>query len=103
MKKLFFSLLFLAIVTFGYSQKWETSLDVAKSRSEQEQKNIVLVFSGSDWCIPCMKLEKYILESKEFIDYSQQHYVMLHADFPKKKATNCQTYCSTMSSISWCA
>jgi thioredoxin-related protein len=86
MKKLLFTLIFLSFVIFSFAQKWETSMDAAKRRSELEKKNIVLVFSGSDWCIPCMKLEKFILESKEFIDYSQQHYVMLHADFPKKKA-----------------
>ncbi len=86
MKKTFISSLLLLIVTFSNAQKWETSLEAAKNRSAEEKKNIVLVFSGSDWCIPCMKLEKYILESREFIDYSQQHYVLLHADFPKKKA-----------------
>lgn len=86
MIKLIISILFLLLLPAGYAQEWETSLDAAKTRSEQEKKSIVLVFSGSDWCIPCMKLEKYILESREFIDYSREHFIMLRADFPKKKA-----------------
>lgn len=87
MKKILISSILLFFVAICVqAQKWETNFEEAKSRSNQEGKNIVLVFSGSDWCIPCMKLEKFILESKEFIDYSQDHFVMLRADFPKKKA-----------------
>ena len=77
----------LMIVTTSLSaQKWETNFEVAKARAEKEGVNIVLVFSGSDWCIPCMKLEKNIWESQEFIKYSKDHFVLLRADFPKKKA-----------------
>lgn len=67
------------------AQKWETSFDAAKARSQKEGVNIVLVFSGSDWCIPCMKLEKNIWESPDFVEYSKAHFVLLRADFPKKK------------------
>ena len=77
----------LMIVTTSLSaQKWETNFEVAKARAEKEGVNIVLVFSGSDWCIPCMKLEKNIWESQEFIECSKTHFVLLRADFPKKKA-----------------
>ncbi|MEI7831224.1 MAG: thioredoxin family protein [Prolixibacteraceae bacterium] len=86
MKKLVTVSILLMVVTFVQAQKWETSFDVARSRSNQEGKNIVLVFSGSDWCIPCMKLEKFIWESQDFVDYSREHFVLLRADFPKKKA-----------------
>jgi len=61
-------------------------MEVAKAVSTREHKNIVLCFSGSDWCIPCMKLEKSIWESQEFKSYSREHFVLLRADFPKKKA-----------------
>lgn len=61
-------------------------METAKQKSVAGHKNIVLCFSGSDWCIPCMKLEKNILESKEFVEYSADHFVLLRADFPKKRA-----------------
>jgi thioredoxin-related protein len=86
MKRILFISILLFAVFFSQAQKWETSFDVAKSRSNQEGKNVVLVFSGSDWCIPCMKLEKFIWESPDFVDYSKDHFVLLRADFPKKKA-----------------
>jgi thioredoxin-related protein len=86
MKRILFISILLFAVFFSQAQKWETSFDVAKLRSNQEGKNVVLVFSGSDWCIPCMKLEKFIWESPDFVDYSKDHFVLLRADFPKKKA-----------------
>jgi len=75
----------LLIITTINAQKWETDLTTAKKRATDEKRNIILVFSGSDWCAPCMKLEKNIWESKEFINDSNNHFVLLRADFPKKK------------------
>ena len=82
------SVLIVFAVLLGLSveaQNWETNFDVAKQKATEEGRNIVLVFSGSDWCIPCMKLEKEIWESTQFIKDSNNHFVLLRADFPKKK------------------
>ena len=86
MKKLFLFACGLLWVTFISAQNWETNFETAKQKATEENRNILLVFSGSDWCIPCMKLEKNIWESKEFINDSNQHFVLLRADFPKRKA-----------------
>jgi len=86
MKKFLSVSILLLITTISMAQNWEKNFEIAKERSAKEGKNIVLCFSGSDWCIPCIKLEKTIWESKEFANYSQEHFVLLRADFPKKKA-----------------
>lgn len=67
------------------SQNWLTNFEEAKKLSSQTNKHIILVFQGSDWCAPCMKLEKEIFESPEFIKYSDEHFIMVKADFPKKE------------------
>lgn len=74
------------ILIFGsaMAQKWQTDFKKATELSAQENKPIVLVFSGSDWCAPCMKLEKEIWSTEEFINYSNEHYILLKADFPRK-------------------
>lgn len=69
-----------------HAQHWETDFNTAKQKAADENRNILLVFSGSDWCIPCMKLEKEIWHSSEFIKDSEKHFVLLRADFPKRKA-----------------
>lgn len=84
MKKLtyIFMFLFSIVVT---SQDWKNSFDDALKVSKNENKPVVLVFAGSDWCAPCIKLEKTIWQSEEFISYSKEHYVLFKADFPRKK------------------
>lgn len=68
-----------------FSQNWLTDFDEAKQIAQHNNQKIVLVFSGSDWCGPCIKLEKQIWTSDEFIAYSKTNFVMLRADFPRRK------------------
>ena len=75
----------LLVTTFGYSQNWKTNLEEAKNQAANENKNILVVFSGSDWCAPCMKLEKIVWKSDAFKTEAEKKWVLVRADFPKKK------------------
>lgn len=67
------------------AQHWETNITDATTLAKKSNHNIILVFSGSDWCAPCIKLDKTIWQSEEFQSYANDHWVMLRADFPRKK------------------
>jgi thioredoxin-related protein len=84
MKKVFVFFSFF-IVCVCQAQNWGNSLESAKIQATKEDKNILLVFSGSDWCAPCMKLEKVVWKSDVFKQEAEQKWVLLKADFPKKK------------------
>ena len=86
MKKSFYSilLLFLTILPLT-AQEWQTDFDTAKEIASKENRPIVLVFQGSDWCAPCIKLDKQVFSTETFQLYAKDHFVMLEADFPKKK------------------
>lgn len=85
MKK--YILIFTILVTsITNAQDWKTNFEEAKKIANAESKNILLVFSGSDWCAPCIKLDKNIWQSDEFKKASAENWVLLKADFPKKKA-----------------
>lgn len=85
MKK-FISLLLLISSFSAFSQNWLTNFEEAKTVAKKEKHNILLVFQGSDWCAPCMKLDKEIWSNQEYQKISNGHFVMLQADFPRKKA-----------------
>lgn len=78
------SFLFFVIISMK-SQEWQTDLNKAQKIASKKNQKIILVFQGSDWCAPCIKLDNEIWSSKEFIAYSKEHFVMLKADFPRKK------------------
>ncbi|PDS24942.1 thioredoxin family protein [Flavobacterium branchiophilum] len=77
---------FLLLGQISISQTWKTNFEEAKKQAIAENKNILLVFSGSDWCGPCIKLDKNIWQSNEFKKEADKSWVLLKADFPKKKA-----------------
>ena len=82
-KTIIFLLMLSASVT--YSQDWNTNFQLAKNEAINNNKTILLLFSGSDWCAPCIKLEKNIWQSAEFKKYAEDNCVIARADFPKKK------------------
>lgn len=67
------------------AQNWHTDLEAAKGLAQKENKQIILVFQGSDWCAPCIKLDREIWSSEEFANYSNEHYILVKADFPRRK------------------
>ena len=77
-------LLALMISSISFAQNWETNWDKASAKASETNQNIILVFSGSDWCGPCIKLDREIWQSVEFQELSRNHFVMLRADFPRK-------------------
>lgn len=67
------------------AQDWEADYAVAISNAKIQKKPLVLVFSGSDWCASCIKLDREIWQSEAFKTYSKEHYILYRADFPRKK------------------
>ena len=86
MKKIILTLtLFIVSVITITAQNWQTDFTLAKDISSKEHKPIILVFQGSDWCGPCIKLDHEIWSTDAFKNYADKNYVMLQADFPKRK------------------
>ena len=75
---------FLSIIFFGFTP-WQTDIQKAEQAAKTEHKLIILNFSGSDWCGPCIRLHKEIFESEIFTKFSDEHLVLLNADFPRLK------------------
>ena len=64
---------------------WETNFEKAKQQAAAAHKYIVLNFSGSDWCGPCIRLHHEILENTAFKAFAERHLVLVNADFPRQK------------------
>jgi thioredoxin-related protein len=64
---------------------WLGNFNQAVTEAASSNKLILINFSGSDWCIPCMRLRKEILESDVFEKYASDNLVLVRADFPRQK------------------
>ncbi len=69
----------------GEASPWLTNFDTALTQVQAEKKILLLDFTGSDWCPPCIMLQREILSQPAFLDYARQHLVLLEVDFPRMK------------------
>ncbi len=75
----------LAIIACTSFTNWETNFDKALQTAKTQHKYILLNFSGSDWCGPCIKLHNDYFGSQAFQDLAKEKLVLVNADFPRLK------------------
>ncbi len=70
---------------------WLENIGVAKVEAARAHKLILVNFSGSDWCGPCIRLHKEVFESADFQAYAADHLILVRADFPRQKRNQLQS------------
>ncbi|MBB6238994.1 thioredoxin-related protein [Pedobacter sp. AK013] len=79
-------LLFVALLgLFTIPASWMGNFTEAQKQAKATHKQILINFSGSDWCGPCIRLRKEILESESFEQYATTNLILVRADFPRQK------------------
>ncbi|MEO8439214.1 MAG: thioredoxin family protein [Spartobacteria bacterium] len=64
---------------------WLTDYEAAKAQARSENKMLLMLFTGSDWCPPCIMLHRQVFSQPEFADYAAKNLVLLEVDFPRTK------------------
>lgn len=62
--------------------EWGTDLAAARERAARENKPILLVFTGSDWCGACVALHQEVLEKVRFAAYARDRFIPVEIDCP---------------------
>ena len=84
--KVLMILSFFLLTTVGITgQHIFTNYHTAVEKATAENKLVLMVFSGSDWCKPCIILKKDILTTDQFVQFSKNNVVHLEVDFPYHK------------------
>lgn len=66
---------------------WEQYGDAIK-QSRKDKKVICLFFTGSDWCVWCVRMNQQILSSPEFMRYAHDKLHLVEVDFPSQGLQN---------------
>lgn len=93
MKKLIVSFLVSASFIFlseGQELNWHTDMEKALDVAMQENKNMLLFFTGSDWCGWCKKLQSEVFKTSDFKSWSDD-VILVELDFPKRTAQDEKT------------
>ena len=78
-------LLLVIFSAFIVTPEWRHNLGEASGIARTEHKYILLNFSGSDWCGPCIRLKKEFFETDIFKNMADSELVLVNADFPRNK------------------
>jgi thioredoxin-related protein len=64
---------------------WIEDFSAAKEQAAKEKKDILLDFTGSDWCSWCIKLRDEVFSKPEFKEAIPKSFVLVEVDFPHEK------------------
>jgi thioredoxin-related protein len=64
---------------------WLSDYKQAVAQAKSENKNILLDFTGSDWCPWCIRMDKEVLDTPEFKAFADKNLVLMLVDFPQTK------------------
>src|SRR5471030_1334298 len=78
-------LFILLVAAFIPTVTWLGDFNQATVEAAKTHKLILVNFSGSDWCGPCIRLRKEILETEYFETFASSHLLLVRADFPRQK------------------
>ena len=65
---------------------WIEDFSAAKEQAAKEKKNILVAFSGSDWCGWCVRMDKEVYSDMKFIRNAKNDFVLVMIDSPRDKS-----------------
>jgi len=65
--------------------RWVSDFNKAVEMAKASNKNILMNFTGSDWCPWCIRMDKEVLSTPEFKEYANKNLVLMLVDFPQSK------------------
>ena len=71
-------------VALAGGEGWTHDFAAAKQQAANENKSLLMDFTGSDWCPPCIAMRKNVFTKKEFIEAASKNFILVELDFPKK-------------------
>lgn len=81
---------FVAIQCIGLAlasgEGWLTNFEAAKKQAVEEKKDLLIDFTGSDWCGWCIKLDKEVFSQEPFKAGVKDKFILVSLDYPKDKS-----------------
>lgn len=77
---------FSFVATIAHGSEWQTDYAQALATAKAAKKCVLLSFTGSDWCGPCIEMKKVVFSKAAFLDYAKTNLVLVEVDYPKRKA-----------------
>ena len=64
---------------------WSDDFENAQKQAREQNKDLLVAFSGSDWCGWCIRLEKEVFSQAPFTEKASESFVPVYIDHPQDK------------------
>jgi thioredoxin-related protein len=94
MKKITLIILTILLTNIVTSQELKLNTDWEKTKqiAQQENKDILIILTGSEWCAPCKKMDKKVFNNIEFQNYTEKNLVLFIVDLPRELDVKSEIY-----------
>lgn len=72
--------------SFAAGQNWETDFAAAQKKASAEKKDLLVDFTGSDWCHWCIKLDEEVFQKDAFKKGVADKFILVELDYPQDKS-----------------
>lgn len=78
-------IVFSFVTAIASGSEWQTDYERALATAKAARKFVLLDFTGSDWCGPCIQMNKVVFSKAAFLNYAKQNLVLVEVDYPRVK------------------
>jgi len=68
----------------GEHSDWYDDFDVATAAAKEQGKDLLVDFTGSDWCSWCIRLHEEVFQFDTFLTPAKEKYILVALDFPRE-------------------
>lgn len=82
----FFALSATGLIGSAFAQPpkgWSDDLAAALAKAKAENKSVLVGFTGSDWCQPCIMMRAEVFSKPEFVAAASEKFILVEIDMPK--------------------
>ena len=69
----------------GVPKGWITDFEAGLVMAREQGRPLLVKFTGSDWCPPCIRMHEQVDSQPAFIDYAAANLVTVYIDYPRGK------------------
>jgi thioredoxin-related protein len=73
------------VTAIAQGSDWQTDYEQALATAKAANKCVLLDFTGSDWCGPCIQMHKAVFSQAAFLNYAKTNLILVEVDYPQRK------------------
>ena len=78
--------LYCSGIAVAGGEGWSSDFEAAKKQAAESKKDLLIDFTGSDWCSWCIKLNKEVFSHEPFKAGVKDKFVLVELDYPQDKS-----------------